>query len=41
MQRRKEILIVHLICIGLGSQKRKTKVNLIKKEEVILIKIIH
>ena len=25
MQKRKEILIVHLICIGLGSQKRKKK----------------
>ena len=25
MQKRKEILIVHLICIGLGSQKRKKR----------------
>ena len=32
MQRRKEILIVHLICIGLGSQRKKEK----KKEEMSL-----
>ena len=31
MQKRKEILIVHLICIGLVSQKRKKEVILINK----------
>ena len=31
MQKRKEILIVHLICTGLGSQKRKKEVILINK----------